>query len=303
MKKLLFASAFFSMLAFLCHSCVFGDFDGDSGEAHKESYVENIAKERLAQIKETKSFRVAVCADTPPFAMRSGNGELSGMELDIVKAIAKELGLKAEFIPVSREMASSYIRNGNADLLCGAFDESSLIRQFLTPCIEYLAASQKIVIRSEAAAFVNDLKQLNTDKITIISILGENGASLSSKYFPSAKTLTLLDFEKALETLKANENMALLVDNADLLKRDSLEADPKLKILPGKLGDERFAMGIRRGDTNWKDLLDTGFRKASESGEIARTIGRRFPNISVGSISVEKSGKDSAKPLELEVGK
>lgn len=58
------------------------------------------AGDRLDKIMETKLLRVGTPGDYRPFAMKEGDGYV-GHDIDIVDAMARELGVKVEYVPTS----------------------------------------------------------------------------------------------------------------------------------------------------------------------------------------------------------
>jgi len=58
------------------------------------------AGDRLDKIMETKLLRVGTPGDYRPFAMKEGDGYV-GHDIDTVDAMARELGVKVEYVPTS----------------------------------------------------------------------------------------------------------------------------------------------------------------------------------------------------------
>ncbi len=288
-------------LALLC-SCSFftGPQEGLESESPDLSIASSFAAERFKQIKEGGKFKVAVSPNCPPFAFKNQDGQLCGLDIDIVNSVARELKLTPQFFETSPEAVSGLLRDGTADLGCGAFDGPSISRQFLVSTLEYLPSGQRAVIRSEAAAFISDPKQLDCDKITLLTVSGSTGSAVAGSLFPKAKHCSVANIDKGLEELKGGEGKALLIDNVDVLERDGFAGDPKLKVVLGFLTNERLAMAIRRCDGAWKSLLEEGMGRAVSSGEIGRLVGRYFPNVSCESINVKIGSSSPQVELKAE---
>ncbi len=78
----------------------------------------NDAKEPAAPTLEKGILKVGVCADYPPYEY-SENGELKGIEIDIVTAIAKELGLEVKFENDLFEDLLTNLANKSVDCIIG----------------------------------------------------------------------------------------------------------------------------------------------------------------------------------------
>jgi ABC-type amino acid transport substrate-binding protein len=185
------------LLPLLLSSCESG------GDPNASDAYADLGTERLAQIKASSSFKVAV-RPKPPFAVKDAKG-FSGIEVEMVAAIAKELNLKPQFFEVSENSASAILRDGGADLLCGGYDEPSIVRQFLTPTLKYMPSEQRVVISVNMPSSVNNWRQLDNEKTSVLTIVGSSSSRLSESLFPKAKHLMVPNFEKALEELKIKE--------------------------------------------------------------------------------------------------
>lgn len=259
-----------------------------------------IAKQRLEQIKATKKFKVAVCPKRPPLIFKNEKGQASGIEVELTLAVAGELGLEPIFFECSQEQIPGLLRAGEADLACAGIDGPSIIRQYLCPVLDYMPSGQRLIVRSEGAAFVNSAKQFDSDKITLITVVGSTGTKVAETLFPNAKKINVRNFDATILELKASENAAILADNIEVVGRDNLRGEEKVKPVLGLLTNESLSMAMRRNDNGWKGLLEIGMRRANASGELGRIIGRYFPNVSCEFLTL--SADFSSGEVRLEVG-
>ena len=71
----------------------------------------------LSQIKEAGVLRVAVTQDDAPFGSIGPDMSPVGLDIELATAIAKKLGVKAEFTPVSIENRIPYLQSGKVDII------------------------------------------------------------------------------------------------------------------------------------------------------------------------------------------
>lgn len=93
-----------------------------------------------------RTITVAVCADFYPFAFYGENGELTGLEIDIVGALCAQLGLTAEFIPVEADMLLYMAESGKTSFAVGRI-EADPENAGLAYTESYLHSTQFIVVR------------------------------------------------------------------------------------------------------------------------------------------------------------
>ena len=66
--------------------------------------------------------RVGVKQDVPNFGYRNPDtNEFEGMEIDIARAIADELGVEIEFTPVTAQTRGPLLDNGQVDIVIATF--------------------------------------------------------------------------------------------------------------------------------------------------------------------------------------
>ena len=62
----------------------------------------SFAADLLDEIKARGAIKVGLEGTYPPFNYQDENGKLTGFEVELAEALAKELGVKAEFQPTKR---------------------------------------------------------------------------------------------------------------------------------------------------------------------------------------------------------
>jgi cystine transport system substrate-binding protein len=72
---------------------------------------------QLAQIKQRGTIRVALEGTYPPFDYQDSSGNLVGFEVDLANAVAKQLGVKAEFLPTKWDGILAGLDAGRYDVI------------------------------------------------------------------------------------------------------------------------------------------------------------------------------------------
>ena len=71
----------------------------------------------LQRVRQSGTLRVGIDATYPPFGMAEG-GDFSGFDVDIARAVARELGVRAELINASFDGVFPALQNGTFDAVC-----------------------------------------------------------------------------------------------------------------------------------------------------------------------------------------
>ncbi len=91
----------------------------------------------LDTIKQTKTLRLAVRDDAPPFSFKNASGAPAGFMVDLCRAVAKDMGVKlgvdiqVAYVPVTAADRFDAITSGKADLLCEPTTETLSRRETL----------------------------------------------------------------------------------------------------------------------------------------------------------------------------
>jgi polar amino acid transport system substrate-binding protein len=133
-----------------------------------------------AKIREAGVVAVAANATYPPFAFNDSNGESSGVEPDLMRAVAAKLGIKAVFTSLEFVTIMPSIQAGRFDIGLGGFFDTPARRE-ITHFIDYMYAVDGLITRAG-----------NPDHIAVESLCG-NAISASES---SAEVTNLLALSK-----------------------------------------------------------------------------------------------------------
>jgi ABC-type amino acid transport substrate-binding protein len=109
-----------------------------------------LAQSALDRVRASGRLRVGIDATYPPFGIAEG-GEFSGFDVDIARAIARQLGVEAEIVNASFDGVFPALQNGAFDVVISAVTitpERCATLLFSDP---YIDAGQQIVVRGDSA--------------------------------------------------------------------------------------------------------------------------------------------------------
>ena len=78
------------------------------------------ADDELAQIQESGKLKVGVEGTYPPYTYHDDNGELTGFDVEVAKAIADKLGVEADFTESDWDSLLAGIDSGRLDTVINA---------------------------------------------------------------------------------------------------------------------------------------------------------------------------------------
>ena len=211
---------------------------------------------------------MATNAEFPPYEFREG-GEIVGIDVEIMQAIAEEMGMELKIEDMAFESIFTAVASGKADVGAGGItvtDERKLSMDFSDT---YATASQKVIVKEGSdIASPDDL----AGKVIGVQ-LGTTGDLYCSDLESEGSTVER--YNKGFEAVQA-----LLQDKVDAVVIDSepakvfLEQTEGLKILDESFTDEEYALVIKKGNTELTDKVNAALGKLKEEGKLDEIVGK-----------------------------
>lgn len=231
-------------------------------------------KDQLAAIKKSGVLKVATSADYAPFefhTMVDGKDKIVGSDIDLAKAIAKELGVKAEVSDMNFNTVLVSLKEGKADLAISAISATDERKQQFDFTDNYYNPPQVVIINKknkEIYRNANDLKDKNVG-----AQKGSIQEELVKTQLKGAKLVTIDKVPNMIVEVNQGSLAATVVEktiaesyiaqNPDLMIADiSLEPAP----------DEAFAIALPKESSQLQKELNQIIKKLNDEGKIEEFI-------------------------------
>lgn len=259
---------FFGMLTVLFALATLGACSSSNTTAQGQE------KDQLAAIKKSGVLKVATSADYAPFefhTMVDGKDKIVGSDIDLAKAIAKELGVKAEVSDMNFNTVLASLKEGKADLAISAISATDERKQQFDFTDNYYNPPQVVIINKknkEIYRNANDLKDKNVG-----AQKGSIQEELVKTQLKGAKLVTIDKVPNMIVEVNQGSLAATVVEktiaesyiaqNPDLMIADiSLEPAP----------DEAFAIALPKESSQLQKELNQIIKKLNDEGKIEEFI-------------------------------
>lgn len=125
------------------------------------------AAERLDKILETKVLRVGTPGDYKPFAIKTNQG-FEGHDIEVVEKMAKELGVKIEFVQSSWPTLMQDLADNKFDIAVGGISRTLTRMQKNDMLPAYAPFAKVALIRMEDKDKFSSLESLNQPNVRVI---------------------------------------------------------------------------------------------------------------------------------------
>lgn len=208
----------------------------------------------------------------PPFEYVDQNGTFKGFNVDIMRAIAIEMGIDIELRPMPWFSAVLALRSGEIDMIQGMKYNASraTFYEFSDP---YLVSSLGIFVRSDTNYIVNteDLRERR------VAIQRDDFAEEILWNVPGIELVETETHQMAINKLLANEVDAYVGNKLTglyLIQQDNRRDEVK------KVGDDlqpsNYGMAVNRGDTRYLDTFNEGLARIRDNGTYDKIYSKWF---------------------------
>jgi len=235
------------------------------------------AADTLADVK-AKGVLVAGVRDTlPPFGTENPNtNAYEGYDIDIVRYIAKKLGVKVSFKTVTAVNRMPMLMDNRVDLLAAAMTKTSERAQQIDFSHTYFLTGQKFLAQKGK---IKSQKDLEGQKIATAK--GTTAERNMANAIPQATIVSFDDYPTGIQALKQGKVLAVTTDESILAGQLCLlEKNPatrgKFEIPDIQISMEPYAIGIRKDDANFLKFVNNTLLEMEQNGEAKKIFQRWF---------------------------
>lgn len=246
--------------------CALALIVGLAGQAPAASVQQELASEAtIEQVMKRGVLKIGFSTFLP-WAMKDKTGKFIGFEIDVATRLAKDMGVKAEFVPTKWSGIIPALLTGKFDVIIGGMSirpERNLKVNFTVP---YDYAGQSIVAHKEKAAGFKSLADFNQPEVTIAARLGATPATAAKKYLPKAKLKLFDDESQAVQEL-LNGRVHAVVASAPMPAFQAIKNKDKLFLpLQGTFTKEPIGFAVRKSDFDTLNYFNNWIRVVESEG-------------------------------------
>jgi polar amino acid transport system substrate-binding protein len=226
-----------------------------------------------AAARERGVLRVAVDVGFRPFADQDAAGTLSGYDIDLARAVAERLGLRAEFVPIGYDALYDALVSGRADMIASALPyapEQGFRARFSSV---YFDVGQMLVVPEGAP--IDGPADLAGRTVGVA--LGSDADALARRMARDGGGFTLRstydDPAAALADLGAGRLDAVITDHVAALT--AAQGTPGLRIATA-LSYEPLVLGLPRAAFQLESEVNRALDELQAAGFLAELSGRWF---------------------------
>jgi polar amino acid transport system substrate-binding protein len=239
-----------------------------------------LAGNTLSEVKKKGVLVAGVKDSLPPFgSMDPKTKEFEGYDIDFVKYIAKKMGVKVKFTPVTSVNRIPMLMEGRIDILAATMTKTPERAKQIDFSYTYFLTGQKFLTKTGTVKTLKDFegKRIATAK-------GSTSEQNVMKTVPSAVLLSLEDYPQGVLALQQGKVFAVTTDESILagqlgILQKKRATKGKFEIPDLQISMEPYGIGMRKGDADFVQFVNDTLLEMEKNGEAKKIFLRWFgPN-------------------------
>jgi len=218
-------------------------------------------------VKTRGTVRIAIDTNNPPWGTMDASMQADGNDVAVARMLAKYLGVELEIVPVTSQNRIPYVLSGQADLVISSLTITPGRAQQIWFSIPY--AMQESIIMAKKDSPITSFEDLAGKKISIVR--GAIQDPLVTALVPTAEMMRYDSDASTIQALMTGQVDAaaagFLTPAAVNKAQGTDEYEKKLS-----LGQQHFGIGMKRGNVDLLQWVNTFIYHVRQNGELAATF-------------------------------
>lgn len=241
--------------------------------AEEPAAEEPAATNLLETIKASGKLRVGTSADYPPYEFHKivdGKDTIIGFDIEIVKAIAADLGVELVITDMGFDGLLTALQSGNIDMVIAGMTPTPERTEAVDFSDIYYTAVQKVIVRAEDAATYTTIDSLAGKKVG--AQLGAIQEGVVKDQMPQSELRALSKLPDLILDLKAGNVEAVVVEEP--VAKAYIAANPELVLADVPLAQDEAgsAIAMPKGSAELVEAVNATLARLTQEGKIDQFV-------------------------------
>lgn len=204
-----------------------------------------------------------------PMGFEKKNGQLTGYDIDLAKAVFQEYGIKVSFQTIDWSMNMTELRNGTIDLIWNGYSITPQRKKKVAFSRPYLRNRQVLVVKKNSG--INSFSQMKKYELGMqTGSTAEQWYEGKQKVLRAKKTILYDTISNSFLDLKAGRIQGILLDEvyADYYISHMAKSNNYRVIQNDQVPMDLFAVGMRKGDKTLRRKINAGLVRLQKNGKL-----------------------------------
>jgi polar amino acid transport system substrate-binding protein len=234
----------------------------------------------LDRIVAKKELVVGTAASMPPLNMTMKDGQIAGLEIDLVQMFANAMDVKLTLRTMPFPELLPALEAGRVDLVVSGMTitpERNLKFAFVGP---YFPSGKSILTKQANIGIMKEVQQINNPDHVLVALKGSTSQLFAEKFFPKAKLVLTDDYDQAVAMVRQNKAHAMVADFPICQVSVFRYPDSELATLKKPLFYEPLGMALLPNDILFINWLQNSLNTLERSGQMQALAEKWFEDSS-----------------------
>lgn len=210
-----------------------------------------------------------------PMGFKDEDGEYTGFDIELAKAVGEKLGKEIEFQPIDWSMKETELNNKNIDFIWNGYSVTDERKEKVAFSKTYLNNRQIVITlagsKIKTKADLKDAKVAAQNASSAVDAIESDGNIKST--FKDGKIITFETNNEALMDLEAGRVDAVVADEILAKYYINGRGAEKYNVISEDFGTEDYAVGMRKDDPKFVEAFNKAFDEVvadGTAGEISK---------------------------------
>ncbi|MDR6861634.1 glutamate ABC transporter substrate-binding protein [Phycicoccus sp. 3266] len=217
-------------------------------------------------------FKIGIKFDQPGLGLKKGS-DYTGLDVDVAKYVAKELGHSEKditWVQAPSAQRETLISTGQVNMVVATYSITDARKEKVSFAGPYFIAGQDLLVRADDSSITGP------DSLTgkkLCSVTGSTSAQKVKAKYPGVQLQEFGTYSECVAALVSKGVDALTTDNtilAGYAAQDQYKG--KLKVVGKTFSEERYGIGIKKGDTATCEKINAALKKMIDSGDWQKAV-------------------------------
>ena len=218
------------------------------------------------------SFKIGIKFDQPGLGLKTGD-KYTGFDVDVAKYVAKQLGhdeKDIQWVQAPSAQRETLISTGQVNMIVATYSITDKRKEQVSFAGPYFIAGQDLLVRADDSSITGP------DSLTgkkLCSVTGSTSAQKVKNTYPGVQLQEFGTYSECVAALVSKGVDALTTDNtilAGYAAQDKYKG--KLKVVGKTFSEERYGIGIKKGDTALCQKIDDAIKKMISDGSWQKAV-------------------------------
>lgn len=226
-------------------------------------------------IKEKGKLVVMTASGFPPFEYIDASGAVTGVDLELAKLIADEIGVDLEIVDMNFDLLIDSLKSGKGDLVAAGMTATAARAEIIDFSTIYISLGLKVVV--PANSIVNSFDDIDGKKIAVQE--STTADIFAQEHYKNAE---ILGFKTAIDACNAVKSGNVDCAIVDMLPAEYMTSNsPDINLLEGLVSAEETAMAVAKGHEDLLAVVNKVLEKAMTDGTLDELFNKHMENFAL----------------------